>query len=150
MGLSMHRVNNNVKRFFKSNLAVLSFFVFIFVILKYVYTDYVLHRNAKELFSDGKMNEFMFFKANWCKFCISFSPTFDKLVKIVNEDDNLKSQLILRKFDNDIGQDKPVFAQYNVKTFPTLIFKSKDGNVIKYDGERDVDSLVMFLKKNVN
>ena len=37
---------------------------------------------------------------------------------------------------------------YDVQGYPTLIFKTASGKTTSYDGDRDVDSMVAYIKEH--
>ena len=39
-------------------------------------------------------------------------------------------------------------SEYEVQGYPTLIFKTASGKTMSYDGDRDVDSMVTYIKEN--
>ncbi|OMO61090.1 Thioredoxin-like protein [Corchorus capsularis] len=44
---------------------------------------------------------------------------------------------------NDIGNE-----QFDVKGYPTVYFRSSNGNLTPYDGDRTKDDIIDFIEKN--
>lgn len=115
-----------------------------------LYFDYVNKFIGRELFNDDGKNVMMLFKAEWCGYCKKFKPDWAKLKREVEKDEHLGKRVRFREFDADRQEDKEYLAKYSVKSFPTLVFKDKNGNITKYESdERSVEKLVNFIHEHV-
>jgi len=79
------------------------------------------------------------FYAPWCGHCKQLAPTWDKLGKQFEDDD-----VVIAKMDST-ANDAP--ANYEVRGFPTIYYKSATGQPEKYQGGRELDDFVKFLKE---
>jgi protein disulfide-isomerase A4 len=100
--------------------------------------------NFDKIVNDESKDVLIEFYAPWCGHCKQFEPKYAQLAaKLKSEQPNL----ILAKFDattNDAPQN------FNVEGFPTIFFapSGKKSTPIKYSGNRDLDHLTEFMKKN--
>lgn len=85
-----------------------------------------------------------------CPHCVELKPKWNQLVDDVNDDNNLSKQIqlisISEQYLNNINSLKE-----KVSGFPTLLF-IKDGvveNAKPYEGDRDSESMLNFIKTNV-
>lgn len=74
--------------------------------------------------------------APWCHYCNEFDPKFKKIGKL------LKGKIKTAKLNADKYEMK------FVESYPTLIFYPKNGDPIKYDGERSIKKIIEFIEKN--
>ena len=81
--------------------------------------------------------EVYLFKAEWCGHCNSFKPVWNEL------NDKYKSKYNFVTFDSD--KNKKEMQQWQIKGFPTIMLKNKDGQVVEFRGSRDIETLSMFL-----
>uniref|UniRef100_A0AC35FXX6 Protein disulfide-isomerase n=1 Tax=Panagrolaimus sp. PS1159 TaxID=55785 RepID=A0AC35FXX6_9BILA len=100
--------------------------------------------NFDKIVNDESKDVLIEFYAPWCGHCKQFEPKYAQLAaKLKSEQPNL----ILAKFDataNDAPQN------FNVEGFPTIFFapSGKKSTPVKYSGNRDLDHLTEFMKKN--
>lgn len=85
------------------------------------------------------------FYADWCGHCTKFKPIFDgKLKEMIK---SLKIPVKLEAIDCDKNPDEA--NKNNISGFPTLILEVND-KLIKYEGEREAEKIIEFIKKNIN
>ncbi|KAK8813265.1 hypothetical protein WA158_002857 [Blastocystis sp. Blastoise] len=124
-------------------------------LVKFVNEQTGLHKVVKEPFNpvtiltpdnfqstiDNKPFVFIKFYAPWCGHCKALAPKWIELAKVFSEEaDVVIAELDADKY-HDIGQ------KFGVTGFPTIKF-FKNGEVIDYNGARDVDALVEFVNTN--
>lgn len=85
--------------------------------------------------------DLILFKADWCGHCQRFKPVWNQIKNSFNK-------VNYREFDADI--DKTVIEKYNmsgykISGYPTIMLK-KGENMIEYNGERNQESIVNFIK----
>jgi len=86
--------------------------------------------------TDGKAALIEFY-APWCGHCKSLAPIWDKLGKQLEDDD-----VVIGKMDATANDVPPSFE---VQGFPTIYFKSADGQIEKYNGGRELKDFTKFL-----
>ncbi|CAH1995839.1 unnamed protein product [Acanthoscelides obtectus] len=85
------------------------------------------------------------FYAPWCVHCQKFSPQWEQLAEMLNEDD---SDIKIAKVD--CSTDSKVCLKEDITGYPTLKFyKLGDSNGIKFRGTRDLPSLTNFINEQL-
>lgn len=79
------------------------------------------------------------FYASWCGHCQKLAPVYELAAK------TLAGEVDLAKVDCTLN--RPLCEKYEVKGFPTLILFRKDRSFELYEGEREADAIVTYLKK---
>lgn len=70
------------------------------------------------------------------------APIWDKLAEQFEDDESI----VIAKMDSTANE----ISQIKVQGFPTLKMIKKDSNqIVDYNGERDLDSLVHFVKTGI-
>jgi len=87
------------------------------------------------------------FYAPWCGHCKALAPTYEELGEKLSGSENI----VIAKMDATANEVD--YEGLNVRGFPTIYFfpASKDGSPkvpVEFDGSRDFDGFVSFLKKN--
>ncbi|GAB4824055.1 hypothetical protein N2152v2_011101 [Parachlorella kessleri] len=101
----------------------------------------VTAKTFNELLLGGSADVFIEFYAPWCGHCKTLAPTWDALGEHFKD----ASDVIIAKMDataNDIPSPK-----FNVRGFPTLVFVTKAGDVIPFNGDRSKDALIKFVEE---
>ncbi len=82
------------------------------------------------------------FYAPWCGHCKSLAPKYDELALKVSGNKNL----IIAKMDSTKNEVDGV----SIRSFPTikLWVRGNKNEPIDFEGEREVESFLSFLKKN--
>jgi protein disulfide isomerase len=97
--------------------------------------------NYAEL-TDGK-DAMLEFYAPWCGHCQSLKPVYKELGTALATEDSVVVGAM------DATANEPPEG-IEVQGYPTLIFKKASGETMPYDGERDVESMVAFIKDNAD
>lgn len=87
---------------------------------------------------DGK-DAFLEFYAPWCGHCQALKPVYKQLGDTFAD----VPSVVVGAMDAT-AHDPP--AEYEVSGYPSIFFKDKNGKVTQYDGDRDLDSMVDFIK----
>jgi protein disulfide-isomerase len=94
--------------------------------------------NQKEV-NENKPSIYLF-KASWCGHCINFRETWNALADKFHDKINFISY--------DSKNDSKKMKEWRVEGFPTLIFR-KGTSATEYNGDRDIDSLINFIKNQI-
>lgn len=81
----------------------------------------------------------LYFTMNGCPYCNEFNPVWDDLIELIPK---LKTEKIER-FENP-----EMIQEFDIKSFPNIIL-IKNNNKELYEGHRDTDNLMGFLKSNI-
>ncbi|XWS23720.1 hypothetical protein CRYUN_Cryun28dG0039400 [Craigia yunnanensis] len=93
------------------------------------------------VFKSGK-NVLLEFYAPWCGHCKTLAPILDEVAVHYEKDGNV----LIGKLDataNDI-----VDENFDVRGYPTVYFRSANGNVTPYEGDRTKEDFIDFIEKN--
>ncbi|KAE8731239.1 Protein disulfide-isomerase [Hibiscus syriacus] len=93
------------------------------------------------VFKSGK-NVLVEFYAPWCGHCQKLAPILDEVAVHYEKD----ADVMIAKFDataNDI-----LDGSFDVKGFPTVYFRSVNGNITPYEGDRTKEDIIDFIEKN--
>jgi len=85
-----------------------------------------------------------FFHADWCTHCQTFKPI---VVDFVNQYGS--SIEFISVNDKDEGANAH-HQRFNIKGFPTIVGEQVDGTIHHYNGDRTLDSLIMFANTLTN
>ena len=81
------------------------------------------------------------FYAPWCGHCMQLKPTYKKLAAEFDDVATVKVAAM-----DATAHDPP--KDFEVQGYPTIYFVPKGGKPVSYDGERDLDSMVEYIKGN--
>jgi len=103
----------------------------------------VVGKTFDDIVMDSSKDVLIEFYAPWCGHCKKLEPIFEKLGKKMSSHDNI----VIAKIDATANDYAPVFE---VSGFPTIYFKPAKANAkpVKYEGKREVDDFVTFIKKH--
>jgi len=95
-------------------------------------------KNFAEVAYDKNKDVFVEFYAPWCGHCKSLAPIWDELGEKFKDAEDI----VIAKMDATANEVKDV----KVRGFPTLKLFKKDNTIEDYNGGRDLDSFVKFLR----
>ena len=81
------------------------------------------------------------FYAPWCGHCMQLKPTYKKLAAEFDDVATVKVAAM-----DATAHDPP--KDFEVQGYPTIFFVPKGGKPVSYDGGRDLDSMVEYIKGN--
>ncbi|RLN07859.1 protein disulfide isomerase-like 1-3 [Panicum miliaceum] len=86
------------------------------------------------------------FYAPWCGHCKQLAP-YEKAASILSKHD---PPVVLAKVDASDKKNKDLSGRYDVQGFPTIkILRNQGDTAQEYNGPRDADGIVEYLKKQV-
>jgi protein disulfide-isomerase-like protein len=91
-----------------------------------------------ETTTKGK-NSLIKFYAPWCGHCKALAPKWDQLGKQLES----KEDVVVAKFDAT-ANDVP--GGFDVRGFPTIYYQAADGTTEQYQGGREVNDFVQYLR----
>jgi len=101
--------------------------------------------NFESIVLDSKKNVLVEFYAPWCGHCKKLAPDWEKLGQTFQGEETV----VIAKIDAD--KYKANSGKYGVTGFPTIVwFPAGDKSGSKYQGGRDLDSLVKYVNENAN
>ena len=95
--------------------------------------------------SVSKGYTFVKFHAPWCGYCKKLAPTWDKLAMKMASNPSLQ----ISKVDCTTDVNNPLCSKQEVSGFPTLFLYHEGRKVTEYEGNRTLDAMVGFLKRNM-
>lgn len=94
---------------------------------------------------DNKNNEIILYYATWCGHSKNFLPEWEKFENYAK---NYLQNIKVRREQCENGNEK-FCTEKGVHGYPTVIFYLKNGSKQIYSGERKMDNLIDFAKKNM-
>ena len=91
------------------------------------------------------LNKICLYYSNNCGHCHHFMPEWKKFKEHVEKSD-LNKVLEVKEYDCSVEKDK--CRENNINGVPAVILH-KDGQNIMYDGDRTMNSVIEFVKKNL-
>ena len=89
------------------------------------------------------VDQLLIVKASWCGHCKRAMPDFERLVSASPITKSDGSSVTVRLLDD--AEDKAEISNLNVKGFPTILYRSADGSLSNYNGERSYDGITAFV-----
>ncbi len=121
----------------------------------------VMYKPTYGGFEDGSgANKFYMVHAKWCPHCTGFIDTFNEMADNIAAGKFLKGKNVVAEAVNGDPKDETdekVKAKYmailatlpKVDGFPTFFLKKTNGQVMKYEGNRDPAKMIEFIETNV-
>ena len=91
------------------------------------------------------VDQLLIVKASWCGHCKNAMPDFERLVSASPITKSDGSAVTVRMLDD--AEDQAEVQNLNVKGFPTILYRSADGSISNYNGERSYDGITTFIKQ---
>nr|UZC53375.1 protein disulfide isomerase-2 [Nicotiana benthamiana] len=111
--------------------------------------EYVLtldHSNLTETIAKHNFIVLEFY-APWCGHCKNLAPEYEKAAAELSSHD---PPIVLAKYDASDEANRALATQFELQGFPTIkILRDGGKNVQDYNGPREADGIVAYLKKQV-
>eukprot|EP00897_Mesotaenium_endlicherianum_P008617 jgi/Mesen1/7784/ME000408S06890 len=109
-------------------------------------TEHVLTLDGSNFDEAIRKHDFVLaeFYAPWCGHCKSLAPEYEKAAKALKDSG---SDIVLAKVNADEEKNKALASKYGVQGFPTLKIFRKDAPPQDYNGPREADGIVAYVKK---
>jgi thiol-disulfide isomerase/thioredoxin len=91
----------------------------------------------------ASVDQLLIVKASWCGHCKRAMPDFERLVSASPITKSDGSSVTVRMLDD--AADKEEVQNLNIKGFPTILYRSADGSISNYNGERSYDGITAFV-----
>lgn len=103
------------------------------------------YEEAQQLAKESKKPILIFFQADWCGYCRQMKKNVlsnKQVKKIISE--NCVNLFV------DIDQDEKTKSMFKIKSLPTYLLVSPDGDIIqKESGYKDVDNFISWLEPKI-
>ena len=99
----------------------------------------------REGFADAK-NKFTMYYVDWCPHCQHAKPDFEALRDASPVDVNgqlVEIDMVNPEKNPELTKGKPI------KGYPTILLTKSTGDVVEYEGPREKDGYMSFLKANL-
>lgn len=84
--------------------------------------------------------------APWCGYCQKIKPVWDELEEKFDDKIMAGEMVKIDKINGD--EEKETVQALSIDGYPTIVLHKSDGDMVKYGGDRTLNSLVDFLKNN--
>lgn len=111
------------------------------LVLAYFYAKSSRRFVAIEGFGGG--GTLKMFTVDWCRFCKAFASEKEK---IMTKSRQGKLDFAVESVDGD-QVSKEELEKNKVSGFPTIVFVTSSGEVVKYEGERTADKIVAWASE---
>tara|TARA_B100000424_G_C22845700_1_gene451106 strand:- start:50 stop:547 length:498 start_codon:yes stop_codon:yes gene_type:complete len=132
-------------------LIVLFISISIFIFYKYYKDLFDKNHVLNKEFINKKDNSndvvIMFFYTDWCPYCKSSLPEWNKFEEYIkNLRNSIDYNITLTKINGD--KDEKTVEKYNIEGYPTIKLLYK-GKVYDYDARPNKDNLVKFFETSI-
>ncbi|XP_075514688.1 protein disulfide-isomerase-like [Primulina tabacum] len=87
------------------------------------------------------------FYAPWCGHCKALAPEYEKAASTLS---NHEPPIVLAKVDANEEANRELATEFEIQGFPTIkILRNGGKNIQEYNGPREADGIVDYLKKQV-
>jgi hypothetical protein len=86
--------------------------------------------------------------ADWCGYSRQFLPVWEKL-KTAIVSSNLKDKVVVAEFECDKDKEMCQKNKEIIPGYPTVVLHKSDGKNIPYEGQREVEAIINFMKREI-
>jgi len=160
----MEDILSKIKNIPKSYFIYLVIICVLLAAIIYVYKQYVApkldpsYTDNNEFVNEGDevdasgYAEMTMFYVDWCPHCKSSMPTYDEFTQKYNNKsiNGYKIKIVkMNCTDDEDPNVKSALEKYNIEGYPTITL-SKNGELITFDAQPDVESLEKFIEQVLN
>jgi len=147
--------------------------VFVAIVLAVAVAMFLKKRAHEGFENNGKARTVLYWAA-WCPYCTRTLPAWCKLRAVIMNETKckltdveqsklesaisgfnvdmirqLRDKVVIQEYESD--ENKALFSEQGIKSFPTIVLHTADGKKIKFEGEekRTLEGFVAFLKKHL-
>nr|UZC53371.1 petunia protein disulfide isomerase-1 [Petunia x hybrida] len=102
----------------------------------------VVADSLQDMVFNSQNNVLLEFYAPWCGHCKQLAPILDEVAVSFGSE----ADVVIAKIDataNDLPQ-----GVFDIQGYPTLYFKSANGKISQYEGDRTKEAIIDFIQKN--
>lgn len=100
----------------------------------------------QENFLNVENPKLIYFSSPHCSYCNSYNPVWEQLIIKLKENYPNVNFVKVNALEN-----KQTTNEYGVKGFPTIIFETKDGQKITFEGDRNaIEEIKLFIDSKIN
>lgn len=103
-------------------------------------------KNINENYTNNKKNKLSLCFTEWCGHSRNFLPEWKKIKNEIESKKELNTICV----EYNCEEDKKTCEKYNVRGYPTLLLHKENGEVINYNGQREMSEIIKFVKQNIN
>jgi thiol-disulfide isomerase/thioredoxin len=101
--------------------------------------------NTKKCVTNQGKNGLIIFYQYWCPHCRNIVP------EVVKANKKLKNKHLIMAVHGDNGNNDMIFDNFGIMGIPSIKFMDSSGKITKdYDGPRESESFIEFIKNNSN
>ena len=106
---------------------------------------YISDNTINEL---SKYYDYIFFTSysDWCKSCLKYEKTFEKILKIIENDPDFPSLAFAKFFAT---YNRKTAIKYEIRGFPTLMLINNGIKVAEYLGGNTIEEILGFLRNKL-
>ena len=96
-----------------------------------------------------KKNKLCLCYTEWCGHSRNFFPEWEKCKNKIKSIKELDEILDCVDYNCENNGDKEICAKYKVGGYPSVLLHKQNGEIINYDGPRESNDIINFVKKNM-
>lgn len=104
----------------------------------------IVGKTHDSVINDSTKDVLVKYYAPWCGHCKRLAPTYEELAELYASDADAAEKVVIANVDATLND-----VDVEISGYPTLIlYPANNKTPIVYEGGRDLDSLVSFIKEN--
>ena len=136
-----------IMKFLEKNICSIMIIILVIIIFTSLHNAGYFSEVIHEKFEMNKQPSIVLFHANWCGHCKKMMPEWEKFEKEFHGHEGIN-------VINIESEQKDIMKKHDINGFPTIKYcpsgLNETGNTKTYDGDRNYDGLVDFMKSVIN